>query len=81
MAFTAAEKKEMEVLMRKEIKDFLSSNTSKQFEDKLMDKISKELQRGGLRKDIKNIVIKSFQEYFTVMYQQRGFWEQKFRNA
>jgi Rod binding domain-containing protein len=81
MAFTAAEKKEMEVLMRKEIKDFLSSNTSKQFEDKLMDKISKELQRGGLRKDVKNIVIKSFQEYFTVMYQQRGFWEQKFRNA
>ena len=81
MSFTAAEKKEMEVLMRKEIKDFLSSNTSKQFEDKLMDKISKELQRGGLRKDIKNIVIKSFQEYFTVMYQQRGFWEQKFRNA
>jgi hypothetical protein len=46
-----------------------------------MDKISKELQRGGLRKDVKNIVIKSFQEYFTVMYQQRGFWEQKFRNA
>jgi hypothetical protein len=81
MAFTAAEKKEIEVLMRKEIKDFLSSNTAKQFEDKLMDKISKELQRGGLRKDVKNIVIKSFQEYFTVMYQQRGFWEQKFRNA
>jgi Rod binding domain-containing protein len=81
MAFTAAEKKEIEVLMRKEIKDFFSSNTAKQFEDKLMDKISKELQRGGLRKDVKNIVIKSFQEYFTVMYQQRGFWEQKFRNA
>jgi hypothetical protein len=81
MAFTTTEKKEIETLVRKEIKDFFSSNTAKQFEDKLLDKISKELQRGGLKKDVKGIVIKSFQEYFTVMYQQRGYWEQKFRNA
>jgi hypothetical protein len=46
-----------------------------------MDTISKEMQRGGLKKNVKDIIIKSFQEYFTVMYQQRGFWEQKFRNA
>jgi hypothetical protein len=81
MAFSTTEKKEIETLVRKEIKDFFSSNTAKQFEDKLLDKVSKELQRGGLKKDVKAIVIKSFQEYFTVMYQQRGFWEQKFRNA
>jgi hypothetical protein len=46
-----------------------------------MDTISKEMQRGKLKRDVKDIIIKSFQEYFTVMYQQRGFWEQKFRNA
>jgi hypothetical protein len=46
-----------------------------------MDNISKEMQRGKLKRDVKDIIIKSFQEYFTVMYQQRGFWEQKFRNA
>jgi hypothetical protein len=81
MALTSSDKKEIESLIRKEIKDFLGSNTAKQFETKLMDTISKEMQRGKLKRDVKDIIIKSFQEYFTVMYQQRGFWEQKFRNA
>ena len=81
MALTTSDKKEIETLIRKEIKDFLGSNTVKQFETKLVDNISKEMQRGGLRRDVKDIIIKSFQDYFTVMYQQRGFWEQKFRNA
>jgi hypothetical protein len=80
MAFSSTEKKEIEVLIRKEIKDFFDSSTSKQFEKKLLDKISQDLQKGGLKRDVKDIVIKSFQEYFTVMYQQRGFWEQKFKS-
>jgi hypothetical protein len=81
MALTSSDKKEIESLIRKEIKDFLGSNTAKQFETKLMDNISKEMQRGKLKRDVKDIIIKSFQEYFTVMYQQRNFWEQKFRNV
>jgi uncharacterized protein (UPF0335 family) len=81
MALTASDKKEIEVLIRKEIKDFFDSSTSKQFENKLMRKISQEMKRGGLRKDMKEVILKSFQEYFTVMYQQRNFWEQKFRNV
>ena len=81
MALSQGEKKEIEVLIRKEIKDFLSSNTVKQFEDKLIDKISKEIQKGGLKKDVKEIVIKSFQEYFQTMYQQRYYCESKFRNV
>jgi len=80
MAFSSTDKKEIEVMIRKEIKDFFDASTSKQFEKKLLDKISQDLQRGGLKRDVKDIVIKSFQEYFTVMYQQRGFWEQKFRS-
>ena len=81
MPFSSKEKKEIESIVKKEIKDFFSSNNAKQFEDKLIDKISKELQRGGLRKDVKEVVVKAFLEYFTVMYQQKGFWEQKFRNV
>ena len=80
MPFTSSEKKEIEVLIRKEIKDFFDSNSAKQFEKKLIDKVSTDLQRGALKKDVKDIIIKSFQEYFVIMYQQRGFWEQKFRN-
>ena len=81
MALSSTDKKEIEVLIRKEIKDFFDSNNAKKFEKKLLDKISNELNRGGLRKDVKDIIIKSFQEYFAVMYQQRGFWEQKFKSA
>ena len=32
MALTTSDKKEIETLIRKEIKDFLGSNTAKQFE-------------------------------------------------
>lgn len=81
MPFTSSEKKEIEVLIRKEIKDFFDSNSAKQFEKKLIDKVSTDLQRGALKKDVKDIIIKSFQEYFVIMYQQRGFWEQKFKSV
>jgi retron-type reverse transcriptase len=79
MPFKSTEKKEIESMIKKEIKDFFDSNNSKQFEKKLFDKISTDLKRGELKKDVKDIIIKSFQEYFIVMYQQRSFWEQKFR--
>lgn len=81
MPITSSDKKEIEVLIRKEIKDFFDSSSAKQFEKKLLDKISSDLQKGGLKKDVKDIIIKSFQEYFAVMYQQRGFWEQKFKSV
>jgi hypothetical protein len=81
MALTAADKREIEVLIRKEVKDFLGSNTARQFEEKLLDKISKDLKRGKLEKDVKDLIIKSFREFYTIMYQQRSFWESKFRNA
>lgn len=80
MALTNTDKKDIEVMVRKEIKDFFGSNTAKQFEDKLMDTISKEMQKGNLKKNIKDIIIKSFQEYFAVMYQQRYYWESKFKS-
>ena len=81
MPLTTTEKKEIETMIKKEIKDFFDATNSKQFEKKLLDKISHDLQKGGLKKDVKDIIIKSFQEYFAVMYQQRGFWEQKFRSV
>ena len=73
------EKKEIENLIKKEIREFMGSNTVKKFEDKLLDNISKDLKRGKLEKDVKDLIIKSFREFYTVMYQQRSFWESKFR--
>ena len=79
MALSQSEKREIESLIKKEMKDFFGSNTMKQFEDKLIDKISRDLQRGKLEMDGKELIIKSFREFYTVMYQQRSFWESKLK--
>ena len=81
MALTQADKREIETLIKKEIKDFLGSSSAKQFEDKLVERISKEMKRGKLEKDVKELIIKSFREFYTIMYQQRSFWESKFKSS
>mgnify|MGYP003327485480 FL=1 len=81
MALSAAEKKEIETLVRKEIKDFIGTNTVKQFEDKLLDMVIKDLKRGKTEKEIKDLVIKMFTEFYGMMYQQRTMWQSRLRNA
>jgi hypothetical protein len=81
MALTSSEVKEIEVMMRKEIKSFMDSNTLKQFEDKLIDKISKELKRGKLEGDVKDITLKMFREFYHFMWMNRSYWEPRLKNA
>jgi len=81
MALKSSEKNEIELLIRKEIKDFMGSKTVQQFEEKLINHISNELKKGSLEKDVKDLIIKSFREFYTVMYQQRSFWESKLKNV
>lgn len=81
MAFTAAEKKEIEVMMRKEIKDFFGTTTIKQYEQKLIDILGREMKRGKLEGDVKDVVIRSFRELYSVMWNQRSFWESRLKNA
>ena len=81
MALTSADKKEIETMVRKEIKDFLNSNTVKQFEDKMLDIVSKELKRGKLEGDVKDITIKIFREFYQFMWTQRSYWEPRLKNA
>ena len=81
MALSTAEKREIETLVRKEIKDFIGTNTVKQFEDKLLDMVIKDMKRGKTEKEIKDLVIKMFTEFYGVMYQQRSMWQGRLRNA
>lgn len=81
MSLTSSEKKEIETMVRKEIREFLGTNTIKQFEDKLLDLIAKEIKRGNLEGDIKDIVIKIFREFYQFMWTQRGYWEPRLKNA
>lgn len=81
MALSQTDKKEIETLIRKEIRDFLNSNTVKQFEDKMLDMVAKELKRGKLETETKEIVIKIFREFYQLMRTQRSMWEPRLRNA
>ena len=81
MALTASDKKEIETLVRKEIKDFIGTTTVKQFEDKLLDVVINDMKRGKSEKEIKDLVIKMFTEFYGMMYQQRSMWQGRLRNA
>jgi hypothetical protein len=81
MSLTSSEKKEIEIIARKEIKDFLGSSTMNQFENKMVELIAKEIKRGQLEGDIKDIVIKIFREFYQFMWTQRGYWEPRLKNA
>lgn len=81
MALTASDKKEIETMIRKEIRSFMENNTLKQFEDKLMDKIAKEIKRGKLEGDIKDITLRMFREFYQFMWMNRSYWEPRLKNA
>ncbi len=81
MALSATEKKEIEVLIRKEIKDFLSSNTFRQFEDKMIDLVAKEIKRGKVGTEVKDLVSKMFSEFYQFMWTQRSYWEPRIKNV
>lgn len=81
MALSNSDTKEIEVLIRKEIKQFLDSQTLKQFEDKFMDKIAKEIKRGKLEGEIKDITLRMFREFYQFMWMNRSYWEPKLKNA
>jgi hypothetical protein len=81
MALTSSEVKEMEVLIRKEIKIFMDNNTLKQYEDKLLDRIGKEIKRGKLEGDVKDITLRMFREFYQFMWMNRSYWEPRLKNA
>lgn len=81
MALTNSEVKEIETIVRKEIRNFMENNTVKQFEDKLMDKIQKEIKRGKLEGDIKDITLRMFREFYQFMWMNRSYWEPRLKSA
>jgi len=81
MALTATDKKEIETMVRKEIRSFMDNNTLKQFEDKLMDRISREIKRCKLTGEVKDITIRMFREFYQFMWMNRSYWEPRLKNA
>lgn len=81
MALTSSDVREIERLIRKEIRDFMETSTIKQYEDKILDKVQKEIKRGKLEGEIKEITVKMFREFYQFMWQNRSYWEPRLKNA
>ena len=81
MALSSSEMKQIQTVVRKEIRDFMENNTIKQFEDKLMDKIQKEIKRGKLEGEVKEITLRMFREFYQFMWMNRSYWEPRLKNA
>ena len=81
MALTSTEQKEIEVMIRKEIRNFMDNNTIKQFEEKLLDRISKEIKRGKLEGEVKDITLRMFREFYQFMWTNRSYWEPRLKSA
>lgn len=81
MALKNSEIKEIEVLIRKEIRSYMENNSIKQFEDKLMDRIVKEMRRGKIEGEIKEITLRMFREFYEFMWTNRSSWESKLKKA
>jgi len=81
MSLTSSEMKEIQTVVRKEIRNFMENNTIKQFEDKLMEKIQKEIKRGKLEGEVKEITLKMFREFYQFMWMNRSYWEPRLKNA
>jgi uncharacterized protein YaaW (UPF0174 family) len=75
MALTKTEKEEIEVIVRKELRSFLDSNTLQQFEKKMIDKMVDEIKKGNVRGDIAELMTKVMTEFYRIMWSRRSFWE------
>jgi len=78
MAFTEADKRQIEAIARKEMKDFLDST---QAHNIVMKIIQKEL--GGKKIDAKIVDLSSkvVVELFKTLWQRKSFWESALKNV
>jgi len=81
MALSNSDVREIERIARKEIRDFMETTTVKQLENRIFDMIQKEIKRGKLEGDIKEIALKMFREFYQFMWQNRSYWEPRLKNA
>jgi hypothetical protein len=59
----------------------MKHSTVKQFEDKLMDEIAKQIKKGKLEGEVKDITLKMFREFYQFMWMNRSYWEPRLKNA
>ena len=80
MALSSTDKKEIETLVRKEIKSFLKADTVKQFENNFIDIVAKEIKKGKLRGNINDVVVDLSTEFYYYLWSNKNQWQSTLRN-
>lgn len=75
---TDTEKKEVERIARKEIKDFMDST---QAANKVLAIIKKELRGKDIDEKAAEIAVKVVVELFRTLWQRKNFWESSLKNV
>ena len=79
MAFNQTEIKQIEKITRDEIKSFFSSTTIKQFEEKMIELLLKDIKKGKSEKEIKNIISKTMLDFYEYLWNNRSVWSDKIK--
>jgi uncharacterized coiled-coil DUF342 family protein len=80
MPISTSDKKQIENMIRKEIKDFMNAPTVKKFEDNIIEKIKSDMNKGKLRGDINDYIRKAFVEFYYFLWNKRSTWESSIKN-
>ena len=80
MPLSSSDKKEIENIVRKEIKSFLDANTIKKFEDRMIERIKPDMKSGKLRGDVNEYIRKAFVEFYHFLWSKRSNWENTIKN-
>lgn len=78
MAFTDQDKKEIEKIVKKEIKDFLDTT---QAHNVVIKVIQKELGTRNIDDKIVDLSTKVVVELFKTLWQKKSFWESSLKNV
>lgn len=78
MSLTATDKKQIETIVKKEIKDFLDST---QAHRTVIDMVKKEMGTRDINQKVVDLSTKVVVELFKQLWQRKSFWEGPLKNV
>ena len=78
MSLTTTDKKEIESIVKKEIKDFLNST---QAHKTVVDMVKKEMGTRDINQKVVDLSTKVVVELFKQLWQRKSFWEGPLKNV
>ncbi len=78
MALTDNDKKEVEKIFKKEIKDFMDSTNAHKI---VIDMVKKEMGTRDINDKVVDLATKVVVELFKTLWQKKSFWESSLKNV